>query len=158
MQKLKRVLLSILAVVLIIEEWLWDVLTYAGAHISRLLHLEAFDRWLVHCSPGMALLAFLIPIVLVAPINLLGLVLLWHGLFLRGLMVEIFAKLLGTLLLARVFKLTKSQLLTFRWLSYVYFKVLGWLTWAHTSVVNTAVYRFSQQMKEKIRQRMRLKG
>lgn len=150
MNKVKALLLSLLAIGLVIEEWLWEALTALSARLSRLLHLERFDAWLRQCSPWWALLAFVIPVVAVAPIGLLGLVLIAHGLFLRGLMVEVIGKLLGTLLVARIFKLTKPQLLTFRWFAYLYGTVTGWLAWARAQVVNTAAYRVIQKYKERL--------
>lgn len=142
MHVLKKFLLSILAVILIIEEWLWAILTALGSWLTRLLHLQRFELWLTQVPPKLALVAFIIPILIVLPINLLGLGLIGHGLFIRGLAVELFAKLLGTILVARVFKLAKTQLLTFRWLTWVYNTILGWLSWAHRLVTSTAVYRF----------------
>lgn len=157
MDKFKKLLLSLLAIILIIEEWLWEILTSFGSYLSSLLRLQAFERWLSQLPPRSALTAFIIPLLIVAPINLLGFALMAHGLFLRGLMVEIFAKLLGTLLVARVFKLTRPQLLTLRWFKFVYDKIISWLSWAHQRVTATTTYRMVKQLKEKILLGMRPK-
>jgi hypothetical protein len=62
---MKKLLLSLLAIFLIIEEWLWDLLTAFGHSLVRWLNLESFEQWLSETSPSMALVAFSIPILIV---------------------------------------------------------------------------------------------
>src|SRR5665647_1289430 len=97
---MKKLLLSLLAIFLIIEEWLWDLLTAFGHSLVRWLNLESFEQWLSQTSPTLALVAFSIPIMIVAPINLIAFGLLAHGMFLQGILLELLAKLLGTVLIA----------------------------------------------------------
>jgi hypothetical protein len=148
---MKRFLLSLLAVILLIEEWLWDILTALGHHLARLLHLAKFERWLSQASPRLALVAFTIPLLIVTPVNLTAFWLLAHGLVLQGVLVEIVAKLLGTLLVARVFALTKPQLLTFATFARVYATITGWLHWAHQRITQTAVYRLASQVRAQVK-------
>jgi hypothetical protein len=150
---MKKFLLSLLAIILIFEEWLWDLLTAIGHALVRWLNLESFEQWLSQTSPTTALVAFSIPLLIVTPINLLAFGLLAHGLILEGIGLEIFAKLLGTLLVARVFALTKPQLLTFTFLRVIYTTITGWLQWAHQKVTETFVYRWSKQFKAEAKAR-----
>jgi cell division protein FtsW (lipid II flippase) len=152
---MKKLLLSILAVFLIIEEWLWDGLSACGHYLIALLRLESFERWLTQTTPNTALLAFLIPVLIVTPINLAAIWLMIQGLLLQGILLEIFAKLLGTLLVARVFTLTKSQLLSFRVINAIYTTISGWLRWAHQKVVDTAIYRYSKVLKAEVKARVK---
>ena len=92
---MKKFLLSFLVIILIFEEWLWDLLTAIGHTLVRWLNLESFEQWLSQTSPTIALVAFSIPLLIVTPINLLAFGLLAHGLILQGIGLEIFAKLLG---------------------------------------------------------------
>ena len=151
---MKTALLSLLAVLLIIEEWLWDILTALGRWLVRLLHLARFEAWLSRATPGVALMAFAIPLLIVTPINLAALWLLAHGLWLQAILIEVFAKLLGTLLVARVFALTKPQLLSFKAIAWTYGTIIGWLRWAHERVARTAVYRYASQAKARIKARL----
>ena len=144
---MKKILLSFLAIFLIIEEWLWDLLTALGHSLSHRLHLEQFEQWLRQTDPAMALVAFSIPILIVVPINIVAFELVANGLILQGILTEILAKLLGTLLVARVFALTKPQLLTFAFLMVIYTTITGWLKWAHDKITETTVYRWMKQLK-----------
>jgi hypothetical protein len=145
---MKKSLLSLLAIVLIIEEWLWDILTAFGRSLSLWLNLQQLEQWLSKTTAAMALVAISIPILIVAPINLVAFGLLAHGLILQGILMEILAKLLGTLLVARVFALTKPQLLTFVFLNIIYTNIIRWLHWAHDKVTETAVYRWAKQLRD----------
>jgi len=118
-----------------------------GHSLVRWLHLESFEQWLSQTSPNMALFAFSIPLLIVTPINLLALKLLANGLILQGVLLELLAKLLGTLLVARVFALTKPQLLSFAFLNVIYTNITRWLRWAHQKVTETTIYRLSKQLK-----------
>lgn len=144
---MKKILLSFLAIFLIIEEWLWDFLTAFGRYLSHWLHLEQFEQWLKQTSPTMALVTFTIPILIVAPINVVAFVLIAKGMILQGILTEVLAKLLGTLLVARVFALTKPQLLTFAFLNSIYTTITCWLHWAHEKVIETSVYRWMKQLR-----------
>lgn len=152
---MKKFLLSFLAIVLIFEEWLWDVLTAFGHSLVSWLHLEAFEQWLSRTTPIVALAAFSIPLLIVAPLNIAAFGLLAHGLILQGILLELLAKLLGTLLVARVFALTKPQLLTFTCLRIVYATIMRWLQWAHRKITETAVYRWGKQLKAEVKAQLK---
>ena len=147
----KRILLSLLALLLVFEEWLWDVLTVLGSRLSRLLRLARFEAWLKAAPPPVAFVAFAIPLIIVAPLNVVAFWMIARGIILQGVLLEIFAKLLGTLLVARVFALTRPQLMTLRWFAWLYGKITGWLRWAHARVVATAVYMHAQRIKAHVR-------
>ena len=150
----KKILLSLLAIIVIFEEWLWDALAVIGQWLSHLLHLERFDEWLVNASPNKALFAFLIPLIIVTPFNLLAVFLLSHGAIIQGVMLEIAVKLVGTLLIARIFRLTKTALLTFDWINSLYYSITRLLHWAHELIHNTAIYRLSVEIKQAVKAKM----
>ncbi len=152
---MKKFLLSILAIILIIEEWLWDMLTAFGHLFIQSLRLERFERWLSQVSPNAALIAMLIPLMIVTPINLIALGMLAHGLILQGILLEIVAKLLGTMLVARVFALTKPQLLTFNLIAVIYSTIMRWLQWAHQKITDTWAYKTMKAAKVAAKARFR---
>ena len=136
---MKKFLISLLAIILIIEEWLWDALSALGHFLAYHLGLARFELWLAQTSPYQALFAICIPVLLVTPINIAAVWLLINGLVLQGIALEIVAKLFGTLFIARFFTLTKKQLLTFRLLAWIYNTISYWLRWAHERIIETEV-------------------
>jgi hypothetical protein len=89
---------------------------------------------------------------IVAPLNLIAFALIANGLILQGILTEILAKLLGTLLVARVFALTKPQLLTFSFINSIYTTITSWLKWAHDKITESAVYRIVKQLKAQFKE------
>lgn len=150
-----RIFYSLLALFLIFEEWLWDLLTGLGRLLSKLLHLERFENWLTQVSPPVALLAIGVPLLIVTPINIAAIWLLTQGMVVQGLGVEVLAKLLGTLMVARVFNLTKPQLLSYKAIHWVYSSITHWLAWAHERIVETAIYQLSKRLKAQIKEKIR---
>lgn len=148
---LKRFFFSFLAIFLLFEEWLWDVLTTLGRKLSVWLHLERFEEWLRKTSPKMALVAFAIPLLIVTPLNLIALGMIAHGKILHGVLLEIVAKLIGTVLIARVFALTRAQLLTLRWFKVMYDTITGWLEWAHVRIRATWAYQRAKKLKQEVK-------
>lgn len=144
---IKKGLLSFFALLVIFEEWLWDVLAILGQWFSRVLHLEKFDAWLLAVSPNQALMAFFIPLIIVTPFNLLAIFLLTHGAIAQGIALEIAVKLVGTLLIARIFRLVKTALLTFVWFAKIYHAVTDVLHWAHELIQHTQIYQYSLKLK-----------
>lgn len=135
-----------MAIVLIFEEWLWDELSAFGHKLVEWLHLARIELWLMQASPLQALTAFSLPILIVTPINLAALFMLSKGLIIKGILLEIVAKLLGTVLIARVFALTKPQLMTYDLLRFVYDNVNRWLLWAHRRIIQAPLYRWAKDM------------
>ncbi|QXP83086.1 hypothetical protein [Methylococcus sp. Mc7] len=152
---LKQLLLSVLAVLVLFEEWLWDILTVLGQRLSRLLHLERFDAWLSQASPKLALTAFAIPLVAVAPLNVGAVMLMVHGAMTAGILLEIAAKLLGTLLVARVFRLTRPALMSFAWFARLYEWIMRLVHWAHALVQESQLYRAALALKETMKRCIR---
>lgn len=151
----KKTLLSLLAVVVIFEEWLWDILTLAGQWLADVLQLERFDEQLAQAKPPQAVLYLLFPLAIVTPINIIAIFLLTHGAIVEGLLLEVVAKLFGTLLIARVFKLVKPALLRLDWFASFYHAIMRLLNWAHELIHDSAIYRWSVIFKTHVKQRMR---
>jgi len=151
---MKKFLLSVLAIILIIEEWLWELLSAFGHRLIIWLRLSTLELWLSQTSPGLALVAMLIPVLLVTPMNLAALWMLANGLILQGIALEVVAKLLGTLLISRVFSLTKNQLLTFTVIAWTYGTITRWLAWAHAKIKETAIYQLAKRTKIQVQAKL----
>ena len=148
---MKRILLACLAILLIIEEWLWDGLNALAHSLIKWVRLESFEYWLSQRTPNQALVAISIPLMIVTPLNVIAISLLARGMVLEGLMLEVLVKLLATLLVSRVFALTKPQLLSFSILRSIYLAITRWLKWAHDKVVDAPIYIWAKQFKVEVK-------
>src|ERR1044072_3494431 len=89
----------LLAVIFLIEAWLWDHLEPIVARVVALIPLARFKQWLTErvdaLSPALTLIVFAVPIIPLFPLKLVGLWLLTHEYWTSAVFTILFAKLLG---------------------------------------------------------------
>ena len=96
MRRLLKPLWILLALIFLVEAWLWDHLRPIVAWVVDLIawkKLQArFAAAIEHLPPYATLLIFLIPVVLLFPLKLLGLWMLAHGSWLGAMAVLALAR------------------------------------------------------------------
>ena len=129
MSSLLQPLWVLLAVIFLIEAWLWDHLEPVVAFVVARIPLRALKRWLAArvatLSPAMTLIVFVVPVVPLFPLKLLGFWLLTHQHWLTAILTILFAKLLGVGVAAFVFDVTRPKLLQMPWFERLHRFVLG---------------------------------
>ena len=119
----------LLAIIFLIEAWLWDHLEPIVARVVELIPLRAFKRWLAErvdtLSPAMTLVVFIVPVIPLFPLKMVGLWLLAHEYWISAILTIIFAKFLGVGVAAFVFDVTRDKLLEMRWFETLYEFVMG---------------------------------
>ena len=108
------------AMIMFFEEWLWDRLTAMMARVARLPVLQRLEVRLAALPPYPAMAVFLLPGLLLLPVNLFAMWLAANGQALAGTGLLIAAKLVGTAILARLFTVCKPSLLTVGWFRRLY--------------------------------------
>lgn len=118
----------LLAIIFLIEAWLWDHLEPIVAKVVAAIPLARFKQWLTErvdaLSPAMTLLVFAVPIVPLFPLKLVGLWLLAHEYWTSAVFTILFAKLVGVGVTAFVFDVTRAKLLEMHWFERIYDLVL----------------------------------
>ena len=124
MRRLLQPFWVLLAVVFLIEAWLWDHLEPVVARVVAALPLRAFKQWLAErvdsLSPAMTLIVFIVPIIPLFPLKLVGLWLLTHEYWMSAIGTIIFAKFLGVGVTAFIFDVTRPKLLEMAWFEKLY--------------------------------------
>lgn len=138
MRRLLQPLWVLLAVIFLIEAWLWDHLEPIVAWFVALIPLRAFKQWLAErvdtLSPAMTLIVFIVPVIPLFPLKLVGLWLLAHEYWFSAILTIVFAKFLGVGVAAFVFDVTRDKLLEMNWFEAVYEFVMDLRTKAHALV------------------------
>jgi len=118
----------LLAIIFLIEAWLWDHLEPIVARVVAAIPLARFKQWLTErvdaLPPAMTLIVFAVPIIPLFPLKLMGLYLLTHEYWLSGVSTFLFAKLLGVGVTAFIFDVTRDKLLEMAWFERLYELVL----------------------------------
>jgi hypothetical protein len=118
----------LLAIIFLIEAWLWDHLEPVVACFVAAIPLRTFKQWLAErvdtLSPAMTLIVFIVPVIPLFPLKMVGLWLLMHEYWMSAVTTILFAKLLGVGVTAFLFDVTRPKLLEMAWFEKLYEFVL----------------------------------
>lgn len=134
-------LVLLAAVVLLVEEWLWDDLARLAAALGRLPPLRWLEAGIRRLPPWAAVALFTAPTALLLPVKLGAVALVARGHPALGLAALVLAKVVGTALLARIYALTEPQLLSIPWFAWARERVLAFKVRVHDAIRATALYR-----------------
>jgi len=140
--------IAVVALILVFEEWLWDVLK---AQLHRLSHwavVRSMERWFSALPPWASLLVMVIPAAALLPFKIAGLWALAHGHALLGLLVFVLAKIAGTALAAYLFDLVRNQARQLHWFNRLYLFIQQLLQAAHAWLAAQPVY---VQVRDRVR-------
>jgi hypothetical protein len=147
------------ALLLLLEEWCWDLGLRIGARLSRWPLLAALEARVRRMPPYAALCAFVLPGLLLFPVKLLALVAIAKGHAVSGVATIVVAKLGGAAVVARLYALTLPTLLAVGWFARCHgcFMRLkdDWLARLRASNAFRHASRALRGMKLKMRRRLR---
>lgn len=125
---LKRLLtppLIVLAALLMwIEEWLWEHLKALTAWIAKFPLFRRTERLIADLPPYPSMAVFLLPGAVLFPVKLGAVWLMTHGQVLLGIGVILSAKVAGTAVVARLYVICQPKLMTIGWFALAH----DWLT------------------------------
>ena len=149
MRRLLQPLWVLLAIIFLIEAWLWDHLEPIVARVVALIPLRAFKQWLAErvdtLSPAMTLIVFIVPVIPLFPLKLVGLWLLAHEYWVSAILTIVFAKFLGVGVAAFVFDVTRPKLLQMAWFEKLYDWVMAMRAKAR-EIVDPIILRIKEAM------------
>ena len=138
MRRLLQPLWILLALIFLIEAWLWDHLEPVVARIVAMIPLRAFKAWLAarvaRLSPMLTLLVFLAPVVLLFPLKFLEVWLIANQYWISAIALIVAGKFVGVGIVAFIFDVTKPKLLQMTWFRWLYELTLRWLEKAHALI------------------------
>ena len=108
-------LLTLAALLLVLEEWLWRQGSRFASGIADWPPLAWLENAVRRLPPYPALLVFALPGLLLLPVKLLALLAIAHGHPMWGLATFVAAKLGGAVVVARLYVLTLPSLLALVW-------------------------------------------
>jgi hypothetical protein len=124
MRRLLQPFWVLLAVIFLIEAWLWDHLEPIVERIVAWVPLRAFKQWLSErvdaLSPSMTLIVFAVPVIPLFPLKLVGLWLLANQYWLSATVVIVAGKFVGLGVTAFIFDVTRAKLLQMAWFRTIY--------------------------------------
>jgi hypothetical protein len=147
MRRWLRPLWVVLALLFLLEAWLWDHLEPIVARAVNLLPWGRVKLWLKRLiedlPPWAALAVFIIPFVVLLPLKFLEVFFLAKRQWLAAGLVLIVAKLLGLGITAFVFDATRTKLLQMAWFA----RMFDWFMWARDWA-----HEITEPVRERIKQ------
>jgi hypothetical protein len=141
MNTFKKVFWFSLAVLFLIETWLWNHMAALIKRIVAAIPLDATKAWIVAkvepLSPWPTLLVFLIPVIILEPFKIIGLWLFAKGHIIAGGAVFLAAKIVGLGVIAFLFETCKPKLMQFRLIAWSYNKCIQAKNWAKREIAPT---------------------
>ena len=145
-----RLFLVFLAIIFLIEAWLWDRLEPIVARILAALPFARVRaevaRWIDALPPAATLVLLALPAAAVLPLKMLAFWLMATGAWIEGVGVFVFAKLGAIGTTAFVFDVGRDKLLQLAWFRAVYDYVMWLRLWAHT-VVDPIAHRIKHRLR-----------
>lgn len=129
------------AIIILLEDWLWDDLARLAAAIGRLPIFHQIETLIAGLPPYAALVFFAVPSLLLLPVKLLALYFISHGHAALGFLTVVGAKVAGTALVARVFTLTRPKLMRINWFAWLYERFVAFKARIYGAIKATAVYQ-----------------
>lgn len=142
----RRSVLLTLAVLFVIEAWLWE---FGGRWLGKLVAWlpleetkELIRRFVAPLSPWATLPVFLVPLLLITPFNFVAGWFFVKGKLAYGLFTLLTQKLLGVAVLSFMFRACKEKLLQLSAVRWIYTLLLQWYR---------AAYRMTQPYRETVK-------
>jgi hypothetical protein len=135
MRRWLRPLWVILALLFLLEAWLWDHLQPLVARIVNFIPWDTLKsrmaRLIERLPPWATLLVFIVPFIAMLPLKFLEVYFLATRNWLGAAGVILFVKLVGLGITAFIFDVTRDKLLQMAWFKRMYEWVLDLREWAH---------------------------
>jgi hypothetical protein len=161
MNRLTRPLWILLALLFLLEAWLWDRLQPIVARIVGVIPWgrlkPALIRLIDRLSPQATLVVFVVPFIVLLPVKFLEFWFLAHRQWVAAIVLLVLAKLIGLGVTAFIFEVTKDKLLQMAWFRRVYKFFLWARDWAHEKVapITRQLREWSHEAIRPIARRMR---
>lgn len=146
------------ALIVLLEDWLWDDLLRLAVWLGRLPVLRQFEVLITGLPPYGALAMFAAPSLLLVPVKLTALWFIGHGYASLGIVTAVTAKIVGTALVARIYALTEPRLLTIAWFAALHKRFVQFKAQLYAAIKATQIYQVVHQQKLRIKNWLRTRG
>lgn len=157
-QHLKRALeialVPFAAAIVFFEQTLIKYLNVVMEAVARWPPIARLEAWLVRLRPYAALAAFVAPSILILPIKLVALWFVAMGLYGLALGAVIVGKMLGTAVLARLYRILRPTLMTIPWFARLDTWFFYWRDQAYAFVRSLASWQRARAIVQWVRVRM----
>lgn len=143
-------LVILAALIMFVEEWLWNHITDLTAWVARLPIFRSIEAKLATLPPYGALAVLVLPGTLLFPIKFAALYYMTHGHAAVGIGVIITAKLIGTAVVARMFAVCHTALMQIGWLQKLVNGIVSAKNWLYSRIKAMPAWGYAVRFKQRI--------
>lgn len=130
MRRWLRPLWFVLALLFLLEAWLWDRLQPIVERLVALIPLEAMKarlaRDIAHLGPRDSFYVLCVPSILYTLVEIYSIIPLMEGRWIYALVILTVAKIIGAAVTSFVFDVVRDKVLQLNWFRRLYERILGW--------------------------------
>lgn len=145
----------LLAIVLLFEEWGWKPLAAVLAWFARFRLVARVEAIIAGLPPYPSLVVFVLPGAILFPVKIGALALLAGGHVIKAGLLLAAAKVASTALVARIFMLTRPQLMRIGWFVRAYHWFVPWKDALFARVRASFAWRYGRILKSRLKQALR---
>ena len=139
------------ALVVLFEEWGWKPLSALLGRLAKFAPIAFVERLIARLPPYAALSVFALPTVFLLPLKFVALWLLANGKVWTATALFAGAKVASTAFIARIFTLTKPQLMQIGWFARAYNWFVPWKESLFALIRTSWVWRYGRMLKNRLR-------
>ena len=133
-----RPAMVLLAMLFLIEAWVWDAFVSVARGLVALIPWAAFKArvvaWIDRLPIYVVLAIYIVPLLIIEPLKTVSVYVMATGHFVFGVIAFIILQFLTVGVVGVIFDLTKARLLTVPWFAWAYDKVMIFHDFAHRLV------------------------
>jgi hypothetical protein len=148
---LTRPLLFAAAVLLVIEEWLWNSTAEFLRELARLPPVKRAGEWIRRRTPHQALALFILPLLALLPLKGVVMVAFAHGRIFLGILVLVLEKLIFSAIFAALYQLTGPAVTQIAWVARAQATFLRIRRTLHAWLERQSAYRHARAFLRRIR-------
>jgi len=151
-----RLILIILAAVwMLFEDWVWDSIVAFMQLVGRLKIIKRFETFLAKQNQYLLLTLFIFPFFIMIPAKIYGIYLITSGKVIRGVTIFVVAKGLITLLVTRLFIVSKDKLLLIKSFASFYYWFKDKKEWLYSEVRKLPAWQMAREWITQLKMQLR---
>ena len=140
---------------MLFEDWVWDSLVAFMQVVGRLKIINRFETYLAKQNQYLLLTLFIFPFFIMIPAKVYGIYLITSGKVIRGVTIFVVAKGLITLLVTRLFIVSKDRLLLIKPFASFYYWFTDKKEWLYSEVRKLPAWQMAREWIAQLKKQLR---
>jgi hypothetical protein len=152
---IRFILITLAAALMLFEDWVWDTIVAVVQVVGRLKIINRFETFLGKQNQYLLLTLFIFPFFIMIPAKVYGIYLITSGKVIRGITIFVAAKGLITVLVTRLFIVSKDKLLLIRSFASFYYWFMDKKEWIYSEVRKLPAWQMARERITQIKMQLR---